>query len=41
MNKNWMAKANAQYGNNGPVSIFAMNLKEKTIAVFVGKSART
>lgn len=36
LNKGWMAKANAQYGQAGPVSLFAVNRPEKTVAVFVG-----
>lgn len=37
MNKTWMAKANAQYGRNGPIELFAINLPEKTVAVFIGR----
>lgn len=36
LNKGWMAKANAQYGRSGPVSLFAINRPEKTVAVFIG-----
>ncbi|XP_025415696.1 uncharacterized protein LOC112687284 [Sipha flava] len=36
MNKRWMAKANAKYGHLGPVSLFAINRLERSIAVFVG-----
>lgn len=36
MNKRWMAKANAKYGHLGPVSLFAINRSERSIAVFVG-----
>ncbi|VVC44681.1 Hypothetical protein CINCED_3A018613 [Cinara cedri] len=35
-NKDWMAKANAQYGRYGPVTLFAINPLEKNVAVFVG-----
>ncbi|XP_050540854.1 uncharacterized protein LOC126905317 isoform X2 [Daktulosphaira vitifoliae] len=36
IDKSWLAKANGQYGTLGPVSLFAINYKEKKIAVFLG-----
>lgn len=36
LNRGWMAKANAEYGRAGPVSLFAANRPDRTVAVFVG-----
>jgi len=38
LNKNWMAKANVQHGRDGPVTLFAMNRQDKSVAVFVGNT---
>jgi len=38
LNKDWMAKASAQYGHLGPVSLSAINRADKNVAVFIGNS---
>jgi len=38
LNKGWMAKANAQYGPLGPVSLSVINRVDKNVAVFIGNS---
>lgn len=41
LNKGWMAKANAQYGRYGPVTLFAINRPERNVAAFVGINLHT
>ncbi|XP_025206685.1 uncharacterized protein LOC112602691 [Melanaphis sacchari] len=36
LSKDWMAKATAQYGHLGPVSLSAINRADKNVAVFIG-----
>lgn len=38
LNKDWMAKASAQYGRLGPVSLSAINRADRNVAVFIGNS---
>lgn len=40
LNKDWMAKASAQYGRLGPVSLSAINRADRNVAVFIGNNSR-